>query len=328
MTRMRYLVLGGTQFVGRHIVRALMDAGNSVTLFTRGSTNPDLFPDAEHLHGDRDGDLSALEGRRWDRAIDVSGYVPRVVRASAEVLDKAIDHLTFVSTVSVYPEWVGSGEDCETLAPQWDAEEISNDTYGPLKVACEEVVRDVFGRRALVVRPGIVVGPHDPTDRFTYWAARTAAGGDVAAPGDPDRLVQIVDARDLGEWIAWMSARRRPGVYNAAGPDYRLSFGRLLCRIRAVTASDAVFHWVPDDKIDAGVEDRLPLWSRGEDGGRFDMDVDSSRARWEGLVFRPLAETIRDTLEWDRSRGEGSARRAGPDARTERDLVARATRRT
>jgi len=325
---MRYLVLGGTQFVGRHIVSALLDAGHSVTLFTRGRTNPDLFPDAEHLRGDRDGDLSALEGRSWDRAIDVNAYVPRVVRRSAELLQDAVQHLTFVSTVSVYPRWVEVGEDSPTVAPETADEEITSESYGRLKVACEDVIREVFGRRALVVRPGIVVGPHDPTDRFTYWVARTATGGDVAVPGDPERLVQIVDARDLGEWIGWMSMRRRPGVYNAAGPDYRLSFGRLLSRIRAVTGADASFHWVADDKIEAEVEDSLPLWSRAEDGGRFDMDVDSTRARWEGLLFRPLAETIRDTLAWDRSRGEESARRAGPSEDVERDLVARAGRRT
>ncbi|HVM35213.1 MAG TPA: hypothetical protein VM784_07715, partial [Actinomycetota bacterium] len=133
--------------------------------------------------------------------------------------------------------------------------------------------------------------------------------------------------RDLGEWIGWMSMRRRPGVYNAAGPDYRLSFGRLLSRIRAVTGADASFHWVADDKIEVEVEDSLPLWSRAEDGGRFDMDVDSTRARWEGLLFRPLAETIRDTLAWDRSRGDESARRAGPSEDVEKDLVARAGRR-
>ena len=164
---MRYLVLGGTQFVGRHIVSALLDAGHSVTLFTRGRTNPDLFPDAEHLRGDRDGDLSALEGRSWDRAIDVNAYVPRVVRRSAELLQDAVQHLTFVSTVSVYPRWVEVGEDSPTVAPETADEEITSESYGRLKVACEDVIREVFGRRALVVRPGIVVGPHDPTDRFT-----------------------------------------------------------------------------------------------------------------------------------------------------------------
>lgn len=324
---MRYLVLGGTQFVGRHIVEALLTAGDEVTLFNRGVTNPSLFPDAEHIHGDRSRDLSALEGREWDRVIDVNGYIPSAVRASAETLADATAHYTFISTVSVYPRWSGVGEDSPTVPPRHGDEEVTEEAYGGLKAGCEDVVREVFGRRGLVVRPGIVVGPHDPTDRFTYWVARTASGGEVAAPGDPARLVQLVDGRDLAEWVVWMAMRRRPGVYNAAGPDYRLSFGRLLGRIRAVTGSDASFHWVPDDKVDDDVAERLPLWARGEAGRPFDMDVDSSRARWEGLLFRPLAETILDTLEWERARSDGSALSAGPgDA--ERDLLARAERRS
>lgn len=326
---MRYLILGGTQFVGRHIVQAALDEGHEVTLFNRGITNPRLFPHAEHLHGDRNGDLSALRGRRWDRVVDVNGYVPHAVEASTEELVDACEHYTFISTASVYPRFSEVGEDSETTPPPpRGEEEITLESYGPLKVVCENVVREMFGRRGLVVRPGIVVGPFDSTDRFTYWVARVARGGDVAVPGDPARLVQVVDGRDLAEWIVWMAMRRRPGVYNAAGPDYRLSFGRLLDRIRAVTGSDAKFHWVPDEKIDDDLGTRLPLWVRGVEGKSFDMDVNSLRARWEGLLFRPLAETIVDTLAWEHARTDGSALDAGPGDEAERDLVARAAHRT
>ncbi|HVL63900.1 MAG TPA: NAD-dependent epimerase/dehydratase family protein [Actinomycetota bacterium] len=319
---MRYLILGGTRFVGRHVVRAALDEGHDVTLFTRGVTNPKLFPEAEHLQGDREtGELASLRGREWDRVVDVSGYTPDAVEATARLLRDASDHYTFVSTISVYRRWNEAAEESEVLDPPPPGErEVTGDTYGPLKVACEEVVREVFGRRALVVRPGIVVGPHDHTDRFTYWVARVAAGGEVAAPGPPETPVQVVDGRDLAEWLVWMAMRRRPGVYNATGPDYRLTFGRLLARIDEVTGSRASLRWIPERRLPEEAASLFPLWTPASEADRFTMTVDSTRARWEGLLFRPLGETIRDTLAWHRSRGEHL--RAGPDEAEERRLLA------
>lgn len=302
---MRYLILGGTQFVGRHIAEAALTRGHELTLFHRGQTNPDAVPYAQHVHGDRDGGLEALGEQVFDRVIDVSGYLPRVVRASAEYLADRTQHYTFISSESVYRE-IGlqdaideSGE----LARLEDetVEEITDETYGGLKVLCERAVEDVFGRRSLVIRPGYVVGPRDHSDRFTYWVERIAAGGEVMAPSRPERLVEVVDGRDLGDWTIWMADARRPGPYNASGPEYTLSWGLLLNRIRYVTGSDCSFTWVDDAFLRANKVE-LPLYEPADDSGA-DLHFDSSRAVSEGLLFRSLAETIADTYEWSGRRG-------------------------
>ncbi len=190
---MRLLVLGGTAFLGRALVEAALERGDEVSLFTRGRTNPSLFENVERLRGDRDGDLGALQGRTWDAAVDTSGYVPRVVRASAELLRDAVDHYTFVSSISVYADLSsGPSEDGAVATLDDEGSEDAAQHYGALKALCERVVRDAYGARALVVRPGLIVGPHDPTGRFTYWPHRFARGGEVLAPGDPERHVQWV----------------------------------------------------------------------------------------------------------------------------------------
>jgi 2'-hydroxyisoflavone reductase len=302
---MKLLVLGGTKFVGRHIVQAALDRGDEVTLFNRGRTAPGLFPEAEELRGDRDGDLGALAGRRWDAVIDVNGYVPRVVRRSAELLADAVDHYTFISTLSVYSERTPGMDEGAPLARLADetSEEESDETYGPLKVLCEQVVQDIFAGRNAVIRPGIVAGPYDDTDRFTYWPVRVAAGGEVLAPGAPDRPVQLIDARDLGAWTVAMTDARTPGVYNATGPDYRLTMGSLLDGCNAVTRGDARFEWVPDEVlVEAGLtSSELPLWIRASMAAWFMADC--TRATAAGLTYRTLGETIHDTLEWVRSSG-------------------------
>ena len=199
---MRLLVLGGTKFLGRAAVEAALERGHEVTLFNRGETNPDLFPKAEKLRGDRDGDLSALEGREWDAVIDPSGFVPRVVRASAELL-RASGHYLFVSSGSVYAEPYTPGYDESAPTVQLedpDSEEVLED-YGALKAACEDVVREAFPEAHTNVRAGLIVGPHDGSGRFTYWPLRIAAGGEALAPAPPERLVQFIDVRDLGAWL-------------------------------------------------------------------------------------------------------------------------------
>jgi 2'-hydroxyisoflavone reductase len=300
----RLLVLGGTKFLGRHAVDAALAAGHEVTTFTRGQTNPELFPDVEHLHGDRDGDLGALAGRTWDGVVDTSGYVPRVVRQSAELLRDAVGRYVFVSSISAY------GDFSEPITEQTpvaelddpDTEEIA-ESYGALKAACERVVEGVYGDRSARVRAGLIVGPFDPTDRFTYWPRRIAAGGTVLAPGEPSAPVQFVDARDLAAWLVQLALAGPGGVFNATGPAEPLTFAELLERMRAATGTDAEIAWTDDRLVlDAGVQPwtELPLWLPDDDyAGMARADI--SRAVDAGLAFRPLEETVLDTLAWDRS---------------------------
>ncbi len=316
---MRYLILGGTKFVGRHIVEAAVARGHEVTLFHRGQTNPDAFPYLEHVFGDRDGGLDALADRDFDRVVDVSGYIPRVVGDSARFFADRTHHYTFISSESVYADLTEIGVDENgALAKLEDetTEEITDQTYGGLKVLCEKAVEDVYGRRSLIVRPGYVVGPEDHTDRFTYWVERIAEGGEVMAPGRPDRLTQVIDGRDLGDWVIWMADRRRFGPYNASGPEYMLTWGLLLNRIRFATGSDCDLTWVDDDFLAREKVD-LPL---AEDGASF--YVDSMRAVSEGLLFRSLADTISDTYAWSGRRGT-DAMAVGPSRDEEAALLAK-----
>ena len=216
---MRLLILGGTKFLGRHAAVEALRHGHELTLFNRGQTDAEAFPEAERITGDRDGGLDGLEGRNFDAVIDTSGYVPRVVRASAELLHGHTKLYLFVSTISVY---AGFGEPVDeesavgTLADE-TVEEVTGDTYGPLKALCEAAVQDVYGDRAAIVRPGLIVGPYDPTDRFTYWVRRVADGGEVLAPGRPERMTQVIDARDLASFLLDLAEGLQGGVYNATG---------------------------------------------------------------------------------------------------------------
>jgi 2'-hydroxyisoflavone reductase len=299
---MRLLVLGGTKFLGRHAIDAALGAEHEVTLFTRGKTNPELFPEAEHLRGDRDGGLGALEGRSWDGAVDTSGFVPRIVRQSAELLRDSVQRYVFVSSISVYDDFSAPVDETSPVARLDDpsSEEVL-EHYGALKAACEEVVEGAYGDRSARVRAGLIVGPHDATDRFTYWPRRIAAGGDVLCPGNPEAPVQFVDARDLGAWLVKLALEGPGGVFNATGPAERLSFVELLDRMRATIGSDANLVWTDEQRIlaaDVQPWTELPLWLPGsEHAGMARADI--SRALAAGLTFRPLEETIADTLAWD-----------------------------
>jgi 2'-hydroxyisoflavone reductase len=298
---MQLLVLGGTKFLGRHVVDAALARGDEVTIFTRGQTNPELFPEVEHLTGDRDGGLDALAGRSWDGVVDTSGYVPRIVRQSAELLRDAVDRYVFVSSVSAYADpSVPLREDAPLDELEDPFTEEVMEHYGALKAACEHVVEEVFGERGTSVRAGLIVGPHDPTDRFTYWPRRLAEGGDVLAPGRPERPVQVIDARDLAAFLLLLAERGPGGAVNATGEE--IPFGELLTRI----GGDGTLHWVEDEPLlEAGVEPwmELPLWlPRDLYPGM--MRADISRARAAGLTFRPLEETARDTLAWSLEAGE------------------------
>jgi len=307
----RLLILGGTLFLGRHIVDCAREHGHELTLFNRGHTDPGAFADVERITGDREADLDVLAGRSWDAVIDTSGYLPRVVRASAAALADSVDHYVFVSSISAYSSLPVPGLDEDApLAelPDPDSEDVAR-YYGELKVGCERVVRDALPDRALVVRPGLIVGPHDPTERFTYWVRRLAEGGRVLAPGAEGQPVQLIDARDLARWIVLMTEQRRTGTFNATGPAERLTFGEMLERIRRATGGNAEFVWIDEDRLaEAGVEpwDELPLWldlPRHAELRGF-LAVSVGRALSEGLEFRPLEATVADTLAWRRSTSE------------------------
>jgi 2'-hydroxyisoflavone reductase len=296
----KLLLLGGPRFLGRAIADTALDRGHELTFFNRGTTNPHLYPDAEHLVGDRAGDLSVLEGRDWEAVVDTSGYLPRDVHASAEALAGS-GFYCFVSSVSVYADFSRPVDEESPVAQLGDRpdDEITEETYGPLKALCEDAVRDAFGERTSVVRPGLIVGPHDPTGRFTYWPHRIARGGEVLAPAPPDAPTQLVDVRDLADWILSLCERRVGGVFNATHPG--VSWRELLEACSAVTGADATITWVDHGFLveqEVGQWMELPLWIDGSDpeAAYFDR-VDVGRALGAGLTFRPLAETVRGALE-------------------------------
>jgi len=301
---MKLLILGGTKFLGRHAVDAALVAGHDVTIFTRGKTNPDLYPQVEHLTGDRDGDLGALEDRTWDGVVDTSGYVPRVLRQSAELLRDSVGRYVFVSSISVYADFSNPIDESSAVAELDDpATEEIMESYGALKAACETVIDEVYGDRGANVRAGLIVGPFDPTDRFTYWPRRIAAGGDVLGPGDPAAPVQFVDARDLAAWLVKLALEGPGGTFNATGPAEPLTFAGFLDRAAAAIGSDVNVVWVEEQKIiDAGIEgwSELPLWLPGDEYAGM-ARADTRRALDAGLTFRPLEETVVDTLAWDRT---------------------------
>lgn len=326
---MKLLILGGTVFLGRHVVETALARGHEVTLFNRGQHNPNLFPQVEKLRGDRDGNLSALAGRRWDAVIDPSGYVPRIVGDSARLLADAVEHYTFVSSISAY---TGFAEPNQTedapLATMDDpaVEAITGETYGPLKVLSEQAAQAAMPGRTAVIRPGLIVGPHDPTDRFTYWPVRVAKGGDVLAPAPADYPVEFTDVRDLAAWMVTVAERRIPGVFNVSGPAGEATLGGLLETSRAINGSDARFVWADEAFLQANEVQpwsQLPLWiGNGPDSVGFSR-FDCSRAIAAGLTFCPVAETVAATLEWAAARPGDHEWRAGLSAEREAELLAK-----
>lgn len=322
---MDLLIIGGTRFLGRGLVDAARAAGHSVTLFNRGQSNPELYPDVETITGDRDGGLDALDGRSWDAVVDTCGYLPRVVRAAARRLADQVGHYTFISTLSVYSN--PSLLDMDEQAPlgvleDESVEAITGETYGPLKVLCEEAVDQLMPGRALHVRSGLIVGPHDPTDRFSYWPHRVAQGGELLAPVAPAYSVQFTDVRDIAEWTIRATEARLTGPYNVVGPDRPLPMGTLLDTCRDVSGSRASFTWVSDAFLTAqevGAYVELPLWVPAGYAGfnRFR----NAKAVAAGLTFRPIAETVRATLEWLATRPANHEWRAGLKPEREAELL-------
>ncbi len=321
---MKILLLGGPLFLGRHIIDSALTANHEVTLFNRGKTNPDSYPEIERLKGDRDGDLSALNGRKWDVVIDTCGYIPRLVADSAKLLADAAEHYTFVSSISVYTDTRTAGLD-ETapvgILEDESVEEVTGETYGPLKALCEQAAERYFPGRAAHIRAGLIVGPYDPSDRFTYWAMRFQRGGEILAPSNPDLPVQFVDGRDLGSWIVRLAQNRTAGVFNATGPEEAISIGTLFSAFQSAAANDSTICWVDESFLvekEVGPWMELPLWIPSTDENTVGfMRIDCSRAIEAGLTFRPMDETIRDTVAWASQRDPERKWRAGLDAEKE-----------
>jgi len=320
---MDLLVIGGTQFVGRAIVEEAVALGYDVTVFHRGESEPEDLPTVHHLHGDRDGDLSVLAGRTWDEVVDVCAYVPGQVRSLAAALESP-RHYTLISSISVHDEDLPAGghEDSPLLpVPGPDVTEVTDETYGPLKVACELAARKVFPG-CCIIRPGYVVGPHDTSDRFTSWIRRAAAGGTMLAPGSPDEPMQFIDARDLAAFTLDRAAAKDDGVYGVVRPVGEATTGSVLDAAIAVSRADTELVWVDGDLLRTTLGDdmwaALPMWHPQFHGSH---RYDPSRAIAAGLTCRPLAETVGDVYVWDRDQG-GVPLKAGLTPEREQELLA------
>lgn len=307
------LILGGTGFLGPAIVEAAKPRGHKITLFNRGKTRPDLFPDLEKLQGDRDplkGEgLKSLEGRKFDVVFDDCGYYPRMVKASAELLGPNVKHYVYVSSISCYAknDVVGMDEDApvakladetvETMGPNYQ-------NYGGLKALCEQAADGACAGKATIVRPGYIVGPGDPTDRFTYFPVRASKGGEMLAPGSPADPIQVIDVRDLAEWMVLLAEKRTTGFFNAVGPEKKLSMGEVMDACAKAAANGVQFTWVPTEflmKAGESGEGNIPIWAPpvGETAGFH--TVSNARAVKAGLRFRPIDAITKDTLAWFRT---------------------------
>lgn len=320
---MNFLVIGGTRFVGRAVVEDAVARGHDVTVFHRGPAEPEGFPEVEHVHGDRDGGLGALAGRTWDMALDTCGYVPRQIREVAATFDQRIGHYGFVSSISVYPDGTASGATEMTPTsdpPSTGAEDVTDASYGPLKVACEREALAAFPGRCLIVRPGYIVGPHDPTDRFTSWVRRAAAGGEMLAPESRSQPLQVVDVRDLAAFTLDRLEARTNEVFCVVGPDASLTWGEALPRLVAAGNANTRLTWVGEPfltaKLGDDVFEALPLWDV-QDAGLH--QVDATKAVEAGLRRRSFAATVADTLAWDREEG---VRKLGLSPEREAEILA------
>jgi 2'-hydroxyisoflavone reductase len=319
---MNLLVLGGTIFLGRHVVEAALARGHAVTLLNRGRHGATLFPQVERLVGDRDADMSALDGRRFDAVIDCSAYTPEQVRRATAALGERAGHWVFVSTISVY-----AGFAPDTLYDETAPLATGSEGYGALKARAEEALLAAAPGRVASVRPGLIVGPHDPTDRFTYWPRRVARGGEILAPGRPERPVQFIDVRDLASWCVELARARTLGTFNAVGP--RIPMRDLLETCHAVAGGDARFTWMSDEALlalDVAPWTGLPLWLPESDpafGGMLLADL--TRARAAGLRTRDARSTIADTLAWTPDAGDAAAARPVATLTPEREAECLAT---
>jgi 2'-hydroxyisoflavone reductase len=332
--KLSLLMLGGTAFLGPCIVRTALARGHQVTLFNRGKTNAEMFPELEKLRGDRNtGDLASLQGRKFDAVIDTSGYVPAHVEATAKLFAECAKHYTFISSISVYPDFGTAAKDLDENAPlaTATAEQIdkaktireSLPFYGAMKALCEQAAEKVMPGRVANLRAGLIVGPGDVSDRFTYWPVRMDRGGEVLCPGDQHARVQFVDVRDLGDWVAHCAEKQVAGTFNATGFDGELTMAELLAACKCATPTPCELRWASEEfltenKVGAWME--APLWLPRE--GR--AYAKNERARQAGLRFRPVADTIRDTLQWAKTeRGNRPFERTGIAPAKEQELIAK-----
>jgi len=298
------LILGGTGFLGPHVVDVARARGHTVTLFNRGKTHPGLFPDVEKLHGDRDGHLEALQGRKWDAVLDTSGYVPRIVTDSAKLLGPNVGHYIFISTVSVYKnESTVGADESDPVATIADpkTEQVTPESYGALKALCEQAAEAAMPGRVASLRSGLIIGPGDPTGRFTHWPSRMAEGGEVLAPGDGSTPVQYIDGRDLAALVVTMIENKSVGVYNAFGPAAKQTMREALEAVNHASGDKAKLVWVPASFLEENKVTEwgdMPMWldNKGENAGFGTRS--NKRAIAAGATFRPIADTARDTLAW------------------------------
>jgi 2'-hydroxyisoflavone reductase len=335
-TKLKILVLGGTSFLGPAFVNTALARGHTLTLFNRGKTRPQLFPTVEKLQGDRDpkkGEgLKALEGRKWDVVLDTSGYYPRMVKASAELLAPNVGHYVYISSVSAYanndvPNEDESGPTAKLADPGVETMGPKFENFGGLKRLCEEAVEAAMPDSAALIRPGYIVGPDDPSDRFTYWPVRYARGGEMLAPGTPEDPLQIIDVRDLGEWLVRVVENKLTGVYNATGPEKPWTMGGLLAACKAVTGNKSTKPiWVSSEFLARNGEDGegdIPIWAppEGKNKGFHLRSID--KALKAGLKFRPGTVTVKDTLAYFNSLPEErrNKMRAGISLEREKALL-------
>ena len=335
---MKLLILGGTRFLGRHLLTTALANNHEVTLFNRGHHANVSPASVETIRGDRHHDLSRLQGRRWDAVVDTCGMLPRAVRDTARLLSDSVDSYTFISTQNVYAD-VSVGVDESSPLATLTAEQLDEahalDTsgepsygkmYGGLKAMCEQAAEEFIPDRVLNVRPGLIVGPYDYTDRFTYWVLRVARGDEVLAPSRPDRFVQFIDARDLADWIVTMIERKETGIYNANGPQGRWTMKNVLDECKSVSNSAATFTWVSEEFLlqqNVAAWSSMPLWLPEDAAPHLKgfMFVNSDKAVRAGLRFRPLRDTIADTLQWARAELSNETLKAGIDIDQEQTLL-------
>ena len=336
---MKLLIIGGTRFLGRYLVSAALERDHEITLFNRGTRPPEA--NVETIRGDRHTEIAKLRGRRWDAVVDTYGMLPRAVRATAELLADSVAHYTFISSQNAYADVSTPGVTetfpLTTLTSEQLDEAYSIDTsgepsygklYGGLKALCEQAAEEVMPNRVLNIRPGLIVGPYDYTDRFTYWVTRVARGGEVLAPGRPDRFVQFIDVRDLADWLVTMIERNETGAYNAHSLPGRLTMGNLLDECRAVSRSDASFTWATEDfllKHEVTAWTDMPLWLPEEAAPHLKgfMFINCDKAVGAGLKFRSLNDTIGATLAWYQEDGPKRSEKlkAGLDSVREEALL-------